>query len=150
MGRATARKLGCRNHTDAEVVACLREHSDVDALLHAADEASTELLTEIGTLQLHHLTASILPFKPVIDGVDLLEQPMATLLKGTAASHVPMIIGSNHDEMWALIASLPKWIRGLEVEIALTLLFGLRAGTAAWRHYKALFPGTHAAGLKTR
>ena len=57
LGRASAKRLGCRNHTDAEVVACLRT-ADVDALLRAADEASTELFTEIGTLQLHHITAS--------------------------------------------------------------------------------------------
>ena len=89
----------------------------------------------------------VLPFKPIIDGVELHEQPMTTLLRGGAASAVPLIIGSNHDEVWALLDSLPKWVMGFEVEAALTLLFGLKAGHAAWEHYKRLYPGDTTSAL---
>ena len=140
LGAVVAHKVGCRNHSDADVVRCLQE-VDVDRLYHASAESESDVLAILETFEHRHITASILPFKPNIDGVDILEQPFRTLLKGPTAAGVPILAGSNHDEMYALLDSLPHWVRGLEVEAMLGLIFGWTVGQEAWEYYKPLYPG---------
>ena len=65
---------------------------------------------------------------------------LSHLLDGKAASPVPILIGFNHDEMWALLSSLPSWIKGLEVEAALAILFDVKTASRAWNYYKDLYP----------
>ena len=52
---------------------------------------------------------------------------------------MPSIIGFNHDEMWALLPSLPAWVKGMEVEAALSVLFGASTALKAWPYYKKLY-----------
>ena len=75
LGKATAKKLGCKNRTDTETIACLRAANASD-LVQAADAAQNDWLVVAGALELAHPTASFLPFKPNVDGQELVEQPM--------------------------------------------------------------------------
>lgn len=140
LGRETAKKLGCHNRTDAEAIACMRA-ADLDDLFHASGEAESSFLTIVESLSLKHPTGTFLPFKPNIDGVEFTEQPMQTILDGRAPAAVPTLLGFNHDEMWALLSSIPSWMRGLELDVALSVLFGVETGLKAWGHYKHLAQG---------
>ena len=146
LGRETAKLVGCTEGTDAERIACLRA-ADLDALLDAANKAQGSFLTIAESISLKHPTGSFLPFKPNIDGIEFVEQPFATLLGGRAPAAVPAIVGFNHDEMWALLSSLPSWLKGFEVEAGLMILFGASVGVEAWRHYSALYPGDTTAAV---
>ena len=140
LGKETAKKLGCRKQTDAETIACMRT-ADLDDLFRASKEAEGSFLTIVESLNLKHPTGTFLPFKPNIDGVNFVEQPMQTILEQRAPAAVPTLLGFNHDEMWALLSSLPSWLRGLEVDVALSILFGVETGLKAWSHYKHLASG---------
>ena len=107
LGRATAKKLGCHKlgRSPSAVLACMRNASLAD-VISAGEAASSDWLAVAGSLELSSPTASFLPFKPNIDGVEFKEQPMKTLLGGSAPGAVPVVIGFNHDEMWALIKSV--------------------------------------------
>jgi carboxylesterase type B len=146
LGKETAKLLGCKNKTDAEVIACLRE-APLDDLLDAASKAEGSFLTIVESISLKHPTGSFLPFKPVIDGINFVEQPFETIQSGRAPNGVPAITGFNHDEMWALLDSLPSWFHGLEAELAVQILFGLTTGAKIWRHYKPLYPGDTTAAV---
>ena len=137
MGRAFAKELGCKNRTDAETIACMKAASAAD-VVHAADKTQSNFFSIVETLSLKHPTSSFLPFKPNIDGTVLPENPLQALLEGRAPAAVPALIGFNHDEMWALLDSLPSWVKNLEVQAALAILFGLGTATRAWEHYKGL------------
>ena len=141
LGQAFAKALGCRGRnatTTAAQVACMKAAS-ADDVVRAADKAQSGFLTLLTTLSLKHPTSSFLPFKPSVDGTLFTQQPLALLLSNEAPAAVPSLIGFNHDEMWALLDSLPKWVKGLEVEAALALLFGARTASAAWKHYSPLY-----------
>ena len=139
LGHEVAKKLNCDKKSDPETIACMRA-ADADALWSAADAAASYWLTDITTISLSHPTASFLPFKPNVDGIDFVEQPFATILSGNAPGAVPSIIGFNHDEMWALLDSFPSWFRGLEVQAALAILYGLPTAVRAWEHYSKAYP----------
>eukprot|EP00966_Prymnesium_polylepis_P274530 6343018-Prymnesium_polylepis.3 len=140
LGRATAEKLGCHNYTAAKAVACMDASSSGD-LLRAASQAGGDGLAIVEAMELSNPTASFLPFKPNDDGEEFVEQPMKTLLSGRAAGAVSTMIGFNHDEMWALMSSLPAWVGDLEAEAGLALLFVPLTAVRLWKHYSALFTG---------
>ena len=139
LGAEVAKLLNCTTGSSADVIACLRA-ADLGAVISAASKAEGAVGTILGTLSLKHPTASFLPFKPNIDGVEFTDQPFNTLLTNSSGT-VPTLLGFNHDEMWALMSKLPKWVKGLEVEAGLVALFGLKAGPAAWKYYSKLYPG---------
>ena len=140
LGNEVAKKLGCTNKTAADIVACMKA-ADVQAVCKAASDAEGDWLTVVEALDLPHITGSFLPFKPHVDGEDIKEQPFQTLLDGRAPGGVPTLLGFTHDEMWALMPSLPKWVKGLAIDTLVTLLFGLKTGPKAWKHYKGMYPG---------
>jgi len=147
LGVAVARALGCHNRSAVDAVSCMRA-ADVGAFMHASRKAEADYLALVSSFDIAHPTSSFLPFKPVVDGVLIPEQPTKVLLERRAPAAVPTLLGFNHDEMWALLDQLPGWVRPPELEAALVLLFGVRTGRAAWQHYSRLYSTDLAALVK--
>lgn len=139
LGAAVAREVGCKNLTNAAIIACMRA-ADADILIEAAGKVGGNALDIVATFDIGRATASFLPFKPNIDGIDIIGQPMEVLLSGKAPAAVPALVGFNQDEMWALLSSVPKWIGAPEVRAVLDAWFGSTTSAKAWAHYAPLFP----------
>jgi para-nitrobenzyl esterase len=106
-GAAFATRAGCGSNT----AACLRA-LPVSAILHSEDSG----------------------YFPDVDGA-VLRQPIATALASGQFSHVPVIIGTNHDE-WRLFVGLARLVGGAPVTAAnyvadLSSTFGMPASQAA-------------------
>jgi para-nitrobenzyl esterase len=121
--------LGC--NTATEVVACLRTKPASDFV--ALDDA--------GALSIAPLNA--VPWEFAVGGPALPQQPFSALLTGTAA-RVPLILGSNRDEMTVAIAVAynlqGKPVTSKNYLRILTRLFGRRASAIAAVYPLAAYP----------
>jgi para-nitrobenzyl esterase len=89
-GDELAAALGC--DTDpATLVACLRTKSTTAVLL-ARPPALSEQVLETGRSQ----------WTPIVDGVEVPDQPRALFEQG-AFAHVPILLGSTRDEGWTFV-----------------------------------------------
>jgi len=121
--------LGCS--TAADVVACLRTKPASDFVA----------LDDSGALRIAPLNA--VPWEFTVGGQALPQQPFSTLLSGTAA-RVPLILGSNRDEMTVAVAVAYN-LQGKPVTDEnylpiLTQLFGRRASAIAAAYPLAAYP----------
>lgn len=133
-GKKTSELLGCDKAKD--VLACMQA-ADVEEVLSAGNHAQSDTITIMKALDLSSPTKSILPFRPVLDGEVLPsdQQPIELLLSGQAPNAVPALLGSNRDELWALIFNLPEWLKGLEIDAALGIIFGAETAVRARSFY---------------
>jgi len=90
-GDEFASALGCTSADPATLVACLRLKSR-DAVLLARPPALFEQVLETGRSQ----------WTPIVDGVDIPDQPRVLFEQG-AFAHVPTILGSTRDEGWTFV-----------------------------------------------
>jgi len=90
-GAGIAAALGCTQATSAAVVACLRTLT------------VPEILTVENGITSQSSIASLTAFFPNVDGVLIPEQPVQALALGQF-NHVPLLMGTNHDEGRLFIA----------------------------------------------
>jgi para-nitrobenzyl esterase len=125
-GDALAAAVGC---TDAShVLACLRGKS-LNDLLRALPTA-TEQFAEAGRAQ----------WSPVVDGVEIPDQPR-TLYERGAFNHVPTAIGATRDEGWTWVdRSFPGGLTAEQYGAALTTEFGPYAPAIHAKYPEADYP----------
>jgi para-nitrobenzyl esterase len=90
-GEQFATALGCAQTDPALLVACLRSKTR-DQVLSTLPPPLAEQWSETGRAQ----------WTPIVDGVDIPEQPRA-LYEGGAFSRVPVLLGANRDEGWTFV-----------------------------------------------
>jgi para-nitrobenzyl esterase len=90
-GAGIAAALGCSQSTSAAVVSCLRALK------------VSEILTVQNAITSQDSIASLTAFFPHVDGVLIPQEPVLSLLSGQF-NHVPLLMGTNHDEGRLFIA----------------------------------------------
>lgn len=90
-GAGIAAALGCSQSTSAAVVSCLRS-STVPQILAVQNAITSQ-----------NSIASLTAFFPNVDGVLIPQEPVLSLLLGQF-NHVPLLMGTNHDEGRLFIA----------------------------------------------
>ncbi len=90
-GAGIAGALGCTQTTSAAIAACLRALT------------VPEILTVQGGITAQNSIASLTAFFPNVDGVLIPEEPVQALALGRF-NHVPLLMGTNHDEGRLFIA----------------------------------------------
>jgi para-nitrobenzyl esterase len=91
VGASIAAALGCSQSTSAAVVSCLRART-VPQILAVQDAVTSQ----------DNIT-SLTAFFPNVDGVLIPQEPVLSLLSGQF-NHVPLLMGTNHDEGRLFIA----------------------------------------------
>jgi para-nitrobenzyl esterase len=109
-GDAFAARLGCTD--GSQVLSCMRAKSQADVL--RALPIGLDQIVESARVQ----------WGPVVDGVELPDQPRA-LYESGAFTRVPLIIGTNRDEGWPFVdRSFPGGVSAEQYDAVLTSEFG--------------------------
>jgi para-nitrobenzyl esterase len=121
-GERFAAALGCTDR--GRVLACLRA-APLDQMMGALPTGQAQIL-EDGRRE----------WKPVVDGVEIPDQPRE-LYRGGRFSRIPIIIGVNGDEGWTYVdRSFPSGLDALQYERTVRVEFGMDAD-AVLRLYPA-------------
>jgi para-nitrobenzyl esterase len=126
-GDRLAAALGCTDRASA--AACLRSKSRDQVLL----------ALRIGQQQVVEQPGQAL-WGPLVDGVELLDQPRELYRRGLVA-RMPVIIGVNGDEGWTFVdRSFPGGLDELQYERTVRAEFGMDASAILDRYPAAAFP----------
>ena len=90
-GAGIAAALGCSQSTSTAVVSCLRALT------------VPQILTVQNAITSQNSVASLTAFFPDVDGILIPQEPLLSLLSGQF-NHVPLLMGTNHDEARLFIA----------------------------------------------
>jgi len=113
LGTNFAAAVGCTD--PAQVLACMRA------------KTAAQVLLAFPNGQQEFAQTPRIPWGPVVDGVDIPDQPR-TLYEDGAFSHVPLIIGSTRDEGWIYAdRSYPAGLTVAQYEAAVAAEFGADA-----------------------
>jgi para-nitrobenzyl esterase len=116
-GEQFAAALGCVD--PAQVVTCMRTRTR-DQVLSALPIGSDQVLE-----------GQRVQWSPVVDGVELPDQPR-TLLESGAFARVPLMIGTNRDEGWVYVdRSFPGGLTAEQYDTTLATDFGADAAAVA-------------------
>ncbi|MGB2713119.1 MAG: carboxylesterase family protein [Vicinamibacterales bacterium] len=112
LGDRLTTTVGCTNSDPALVLACLRSKS------------RSEVLLAFPNGQQEYAETPRVSWGPVVDGLDIPDQPRLFLESG-AFNQVPMMIGTTRDEGWIYVdRSFPVGLTEEEYAIAVTMEFG--------------------------
>jgi para-nitrobenzyl esterase len=121
LGRNFAAAVGCTD--PSQVLACIRSKTRNDVLL--AFPNGQQEFAETGRI----------PWGPVVDGVDIPDQPR-TLYESGAFNHVPIIIGATRDEGWIYVdRSFPASLTAEQYQAAVETEFGAAEAPAILSMY---------------
>jgi para-nitrobenzyl esterase len=128
-GDEFAAVLGCTSVDPATVVACLRSTS-TSAVLLARPPALFEQVLETGRSQ----------WTPIVDGVEVPDQPRALFEQG-AFARVPIILGTTRDEGWTWVnRSFPTSLTEEQYVDTLQTEFGSDAAAILAEYAVGAFP----------
>ena len=124
LGNGFATTIGCTD--PSQVLACLRSKTQAQVLL------------AFGNGQQEFAETARVPWGPVVDGLDIPDQPR-TLYENGAFNHVPLIIGATRDEGWIYVdRSFPGGLTEAQYEAAVTTEFGAADAPGILAQYPAV------------
>ena len=123
LGTDFAAVVGCAD--PAQVLACMRS------------KTRNEVLLAFGNGQQEFAETGRVPWGPVVDGLDIPDQPRRMYEAGDF-NHVPLIIGATRDEGWIYVdRSFPAGLTEEQYEAAVVTEFGAADAPAILAQYPA-------------
>ena len=123
LGTDFAAVVGCTD--PAQVLACMRS------------KTRNEVLLAFGNGQQEFAETGRVPWGPVVDGLDIPDQPRRMYEAGDF-NHVPLIIGATRDEGWIYVdRSFPAGLTEEQYEAAVVTEFGAADAPAILAQYPA-------------
>ena len=123
LGTDFAAAVGCTDAT--QVLACMRS------------KTRNEVLLAFGNGQQEFAETGRVPWGPVVDGLDIPDQPRRMYEAGDF-NHVPLIIGATRDEGWIYVdRSFPTGLTEEQYEAAVVTEFGAADAPAILAQYPA-------------
>ena len=129
LGDRLATTVGCTNTDPAQLLSCLRSKSRADVLLAFPNG------------QQEYAETPRVSWGPVVDGLDVPDQPRSLFERGTF-TRVPTMLGTTRDEGWIYVdRSFPSGLTEQQYEAAVASEFGeTNAGAILAMYPASVFP----------